>query len=90
MGRTAISNIVIQMEKDLFFIYETPIGSINGSNQSFTLTYAPNPTKSFILTLNGSELSETEDYTLVSDVITLNTAPPTGSILKAQYHVTPT
>jgi hypothetical protein len=87
MARTSMSNIVQQMENGIFFIYETPIGLINGVNDDFTLTYPPDPTNSLMVILNGQVLSETEDYTLIVDILTLNTAPPTGSLLKVEYHV---
>ena len=90
MARTSQSNIVQKMEDGTFFIYETPIGTINGTNDDFTLTYIPNPTNSLVVILNGQVLSVTEDYTLIADILTLNTAPPTGSLLKVEYHVTPT
>ena len=90
MGRVYHSNLIQQMEQDKFFVFETPIGTVNSSNTTFTLTYSPNPTKSLLVTLNGQELAVTEDYTLSADTIIFNNAPPTGSILKAEYHVTPT
>ena len=86
MARTSQSNIVQRMEDGTFFIYETPIGTINGVNTSFTLTYPPDPTNSLVVILNGQIMSETEDYTLIADILTLNTAPPTGSLLKVEYH----
>lgn len=89
MGRTFASNLIRQMEDGRFFINETPIGSINGINQAFTLTYAPNPSSSLTVFLNGAKLTVTEDYTITSDDLTLNIAPPTGSILNVEYHVTP-
>ncbi len=65
---------------------ETPTGAINGSNVTFTLANAPSPAASLILTLNGQVLAPVGvDYTLSSATITLNTAPPTGSILRAWY-----
>lgn len=89
MGRTFTSNIVKQMEDGKFFIYETPIGAINGINSSFTLTYAPKPVNSLIVFLNGQKMTVTEDYSISSDTLALNTVPPSGSILNVEYHVTP-
>jgi len=89
MARTFSSNLIQRMGDGTFFIYENPVGTINGVNDDFTMTYSPNPTNSLVVILNGQVLSETEDYTLIADILTLNTAPPTGSLLKVQYHVTP-
>ncbi len=89
MARTFSSNLIRALEDGTFFIYETPIGTINGVNANFTLTYSPNPTNSLVVILNGQVMSETEDYTLIADILTLNIAPPTGSLLKVEYHVTP-
>jgi hypothetical protein len=89
MARTSQSNIVQAMEDGTFFIYETPIGVINSVNQSFTLTYSPDPANSLSVILNGQTLFETADYTLIADTLTLTTAPPLGSALKVNYHVTP-
>lgn len=89
MGRTFSSPLLERMEDGTFFIYEIPIGAIGTGNQSFTLTYAPAPANTLEVFLNGAALSVTEDYTLVGDTLTLNIAPPTGSILKVQYHVNP-
>lgn len=90
MARTSRSNIVQKMEDGtLFYQNETPVGSINGSNTTFTLAGTPNPTTSLELTLGGGELSVTEDYTLSGDTITMLFAPVEGEILKADYRVEP-
>ena len=41
------------------------------------------------VTVNGSELKVTEDYTLSGDTLTLIIAPPTNSIIKVDYRVEP-
>jgi Flp pilus assembly protein TadG len=89
MGRTSEHNIITQMENGLFFIDEIPVGTVNGSNTSFTLTYTPNPTNSLNVYVNGQRLSVTTDFTLSGATLTLNTAPITGSILVVEYHVLP-
>lgn len=90
MARTSKSPFVTKMEDGTFFYHnETPIGSINSSNVTFTLADTPNPSTTLELTLNGQELSLTEDYTLSGDTITMLYAPDTGSLLKADYRVEP-
>lgn len=90
MGRTATSNVIQQIEDGTFFIFEVPIGTVNGTNTVFTLTYAPSPTNSLRVVVNGMEFKVTEDYSFSGTTITFNTAPPSGTILKVKYHVTPT
>ena len=63
---------------------ETPTGSINGSNTSFTLANVPK-SGSTMLFLGGVLLTVTEDYTISGRTITMNTAPPTGAVLRATY-----
>lgn len=70
------------------FYQEVPSGTVNGSNTSFTLAHTPTSAASVILFENG--IGQTQgagaDYTISSGTITYLTAPPTGSILLAQYH----
>lgn len=89
MARTFSSNIIQAIEDGSFFVTgETPIGSIDGVNKTFTLAGTPNPATSLELTNQGAELSVTEDYTLSGDTITMIIAPRRGPI-KADYRVTP-
>jgi len=65
---------------------EIPTGAVNGSNVTFTLANAPSPALSLQLFLNGQLLSPVGvDYTLVTATITLNTAPPVGSMIICWY-----
>lgn len=65
---------------------ETPSGTINGANLTFTLAHTVSPAVSLILVLNGSVQSPAgTDYTLSGLTVTFVTAPPTGSILVAWY-----
>jgi hypothetical protein len=65
---------------------ETPSGTINGSNTSFTLAHAPLGT-SLSLYKNGQLqiAGGAADYTLSSSTITYNAAPKTGDVLIANY-----
>ncbi len=67
---------------------ETPSGSLNGSNQTFTLAHTPSPAGSLVLVLNGVVLLQGTDYTLSTATITLTNATPNSSNnewLKAWY-----
>lgn len=61
-------------------LYETPSGSINGSNTAFTVANVP-----AFLTMNGQVIVETVDYTISGLSITTIVAPPTGSIFRSYY-----
>lgn len=63
---------------------EVPSGTVNGSNADFTLANTP-LAGSLKLYLNGVRQKVTEDYTLSTATITFNVAPPTGSIILADY-----
>ena len=66
---------------------ESPAGLINGINDTFTLTNVPSPSTSLMLFINGQLITQTTDYTLVSNTITFDTSavPMTGDILLATY-----
>lgn len=69
---------------------ETPAGTINGSNVTFTLASTP-ATNSLMLYKNGIRLKPGgADYTLSGNTITFVTAPPTGAVLLADYNVSNT
>jgi hypothetical protein len=65
---------------------ETPSGSINGSNVTFTLANTP-VSGSEHLYLNGQllESGSGNDYTISSATITMASAPASGERLKASY-----
>lgn len=65
---------------------ETPSGTINGSNTTFTLANTPT-TGTVRLYLNGIRLrsGSGNDYTISTATITMATAPATGDILLADY-----
>jgi hypothetical protein len=56
---------------------ETPAGSIDGSNRTFSLSTTPKPDNLFLF-LGGILQTEGEDYTINRNIITYNNAPPTG------------
>lgn len=70
------------------FYQEVPSGTINGSNTTFTLAHTPASANSVLLFENGVAQTQggSSDYTISGATITYNTAPPTGTLLLAQYH----
>ena len=63
---------------------ETPTGLIDGVNTVFALSKTP-LTGSLKVYVNGQRVRVTEDYTFSGRIITFLTAPPTGSILLADF-----
>ena len=65
---------------------ETPGGSINGTNATFTLASAPNPAGSLRLYRNGLLLEPGVDYSVTGSSITiLTTVPVSGDTISAYY-----
>ena len=66
---------------------ETPQGSVNGVNQTFTLQTSPFPGNSLHLYANGSRLAMGIDYTITGNTITFTGAyvPGTGDTILADY-----
>lgn len=67
-----------------FVSSETPSGTVNGSNSTFTLANTPT-TGTLRFFINGVRMAPTTDYTLSAGTITTNTAPATGATLLADY-----
>lgn len=69
-------------------VQETPSGSVNDANTSFTLANTPPANSAVVLTLDGLLLTQGagKDYTISGATITMATAPATGQILWAVYH----
>jgi hypothetical protein len=64
---------------------ETPTGTINGVNTTFTLGHTPSGT-SLMLFKNGQKLEPGgADFSLSTATITMTAAPKTGDILTASY-----
>lgn len=60
--------------------FETPVGTIDGSNATFTVSNIPTA-----IMLNGLTYFETDGYTLSGLTITMLVVPPTGSTLRSLY-----
>ena len=63
---------------------ETPSGSINGSNTSFSLANTPGAGTTQVF-LNGLQQVGGVDYTISSGTITFNVAPVSGDSVRAVY-----
>ncbi len=72
-----------------FVDQETPGGTANGTNVTFTLANTPNPSTSLALYRNGLRMMPGVDYTLSGSTITFAAAstPQTGDILIASYRM---
>lgn len=65
---------------------ETPTGTINGSNTTFTLAHTPSPAASLTCFLNGlGQRAGGADFTLATATMTYATAPATSSTLVCNY-----
>jgi hypothetical protein len=64
---------------------ETPSGSIDGSNTSFTLAFTPTADSSVQIYLNGVFQEQTVDYTISGANLTFISAPSLGQRMKAVY-----
>jgi len=67
---------------------ETPTGTINGTNETFTVTTAPSPAASLHLYKNGQlMISGGADYTLTTNSIAyaVGAIPITGDVHRASY-----
>jgi hypothetical protein len=65
---------------------DTPSGSINGSNVTFTLAHTPVSGENVKLIINGVSQYYTTDYTVSGSTITMTYAPPTGATIFAFYN----
>lgn len=67
------------------FVNETPSGTVNGVNATFTLSFAPNEPVSVSVFLNGILQRETTDYTLTGTSLVFVTAPALGQDVRTTY-----
>ena len=67
---------------------ETPAGTIDGTNDAFSLSLIPSPSGSLQIYLNGmlQQQGLTNDYVLSGLNITFSAAPTGGSTLLAFYN----
>lgn len=75
---------------------ETPTGTIDGTNKTFTLAFTPNGGITLLLTPSGGNITLQQvgsvntqtpyDYTISGNTITFVVAPPSGTSLFANYY----
>lgn len=72
-----------------FVDMETPAGSIDGNNTSFTLSEVPNPSGSLQVFRNGLRLTSGLDYTASNNTLTFASGyvPQIGDVLLCSYRV---
>ena len=66
-------------------VEETPTGTINGSNTSFTISNTIANTASVVLYQDGLTQIYTTDYTISGTTLTMVTAPAAGQSLRIKY-----
>jgi hypothetical protein len=66
------------------FVAETPAGTVNGSNQNFTLSQSPFDAQSILVTLDALALP-ISDWALSGQTVTLNEAPAAGQQVYVWY-----
>ncbi len=71
---------------------ETPGGTKNGTNTSFTLANSPNPAASLLLMRNGQVLAAGQDYNLSGSAVSFinGVIPSSTDVLQAWYRFTGT
>lgn len=65
---------------------ETPSGTVNSSNVTFTLANTPGDTDGVLVLLDGVTQYNGLDYTVSGSTITFSSAPATGSSIFAYYN----
>ncbi|HYL39041.1 MAG TPA: hypothetical protein VEV17_24200 [Bryobacteraceae bacterium] len=72
-----------------FVDMESPAGSIDGVNASFTLSQVPNPSGSLALYRNGIRLESALDYSTLNNAITFaaRSIPQAGDVLLCSYRI---
>lgn len=90
LGTTGITSVIVNATPGLlasnFVDKETPAGTINGSNVTFTLANTPTSGSEHVY-LNGQlqDVGAGNDYTISGAVITALTAPLTGEKIRVSY-----
>jgi len=68
-----------------YFVQETPSGTVNGVNDTFTLTHTPLFNSMHFLFVNGLFLSQGVHYTISGNTITMLVIPATAQHLVSVY-----
>jgi hypothetical protein len=67
------------------FVQETPSGTVDGVNTSFTTTHNPIFISAHLLFVNGILLRQGVHYTISGNTITMTLAPASGQVLISVY-----
>jgi hypothetical protein len=89
MARTTSSPYIVKMSDGSFWVEETPVGSVNGSNKTFTLSATPYPLSSIEYEINGQTVLYTTDFTVSGDTLTTVYAYPAGTTHFVRYRCEP-
>lgn len=82
-----------QFSDTMWINNETPAGTIDGANATFTIAKIPNPTTSLLLMINGKVMFQPQDYTITGQTITIQTGTipqvdgDSADLLRAWYQV---
>lgn len=68
-----------------FFVQEVPLGTVNGSNVTFTLSQTPQENDAVLVFVDDLLARPTTHYTLSGTTITFGTAPATGQSVFVFY-----
>lgn len=79
------SNTLSQLPVATQMQQETPSGTVNGSNVTFTLANTPVTTASVSVYIDGILQLQTTDYSISTATITFTTAPALGQSVRAVY-----
>lgn len=72
---TSTTIVNTSITSDLTLYAETPSGTVNGVNTTFTLSRAPKNSDYLLLTLNGLGQTVSDDFTLSAETISMSVAP---------------
>jgi hypothetical protein len=64
---------------------ETPSGTVNGTNPTFTLADVPSDPKWVMVYINGIKQKYGSDYTVSGQTITMTTPPAVAQGIEASY-----
>jgi len=71
---------------NLVFEQETPSGTVDGTNATFTLTAEPHDTKQAMVYLNGGIQRRTSDWSISGTTLTFVQAPALGQTVYVTYY----
>jgi hypothetical protein len=89
-GLISTVNSLTPSGSDAVFVdAEDPAGTIDGTNETFTLAHAPAPAASLSLYLNGLEKTSGVDFTLNGAAITFSASstPEPGDVMETYYRI---